>query len=102
MILLNELDPDITGDKVYKKYNTAPETGYGRKEIAFALTDQWPALRQSTYFFYLKSGKHYGKARIEDFDLSMLPGKFERAMAFLSIHINRVPGDTNLTSQFGF
>lgn len=102
LILLNELDPDITGDKVYKKYNTAPETGYGRKEIAFALTDQWPALRESTFFIYLKCGKHYGKAKIEDFDLDMRPGKFERAMAFLSIHINRVPGDTNLTSRFRF
>ena len=102
LILLNELDPDITGDKFYKKYNTAPETGYDRKEIAFALTDQWPAVEQSTFFVYLKCGNHYGKARIEDFDLSMLPGNFKRARAFLSIHINRVPGDTNLTSQFGF
>ena len=101
MILLNELDPDITEDKVYKKYNTAPETGYDRKEIAFALTDQWHELDKSTYFVYLKCGNHYGKARIRNLNIE-IHRTFESAKAFIALHINRVPGDRNLTSQFGF
>ena len=101
LILLNELDPDITEDKVCKKYNTAPETGYGRKELAFVLTDQWHELDKSTFFVYLKCGNHYGKTKIHDLDLE-IHRTFESARAYVVLHINRVPGDRNLTSQFGF
>ena len=99
LILLNEQDPGITGDTFKKKYNSAPESGYTKREIVIEETGTEE--NKKPLYLHIKCGKHYGKIKINSEISHAVDGKeLLHSRAFVEIWLNRVPGDRNLTSYF--
>ena len=103
MILIDELDPDVTHDRMKKIHTAAPETGYGQKEIVIELgeadaTGHYPFESKRIYIF-LKCGNHFGKAGIEQISLSLnrRDQKIEGVSTRLEILLNQKEGDRNLS-----
>ena len=103
MILIDELDPDVTHDRMKKIHTAAPETGYDQKEIVIELgeadaTGHYPFESKRIYIF-LKCGNHFGKAEIEQISLSLnrRDQKIEGVSTRLEILLNQKEGDRNLS-----
>lgn len=113
LMLIDELDPRANpemygfaaADRYRKIHTTAPETGYGLKEIELEWDRKRPdgniAENQQTFLF-LKCGNHYGKAAVNSPLDTNRSGKRELGHVRVKIELllNRVPGDRNLTSYY--
>ena len=113
LMLIDELDPRVNpemygfaaADRYRKIHTTAPETGYGLREIELEWDRKRPdgniAENQQTFLF-LKCGNHYGKAAINSPLDTNRSGKRELGHVRVKIELllNRVPGDRNLTSYY--
>ena len=101
LILVNDQDPLITQDSFKTAYNLAPEEGYTRKEIMIKLGEKgsdgnYPCEANKTFVF-LKCGKHYGRAIINELSIDYSRDEIKSVSARVQMDINKKEGDRNLT-----
>jgi hypothetical protein len=103
MILINEMDPDVTHDRMRKIHTAAPGTGYDKKKIVIDLgevdaTWHYP-FESKRICIFLKCGNHFGKAEFEPVCLSLNrhDQKIEGISVRFEMILNQKEGDRNLS-----
>jgi hypothetical protein len=101
LILINDQDPLVNQDIFNTEYNLAPEKGYTKKEIIIKLGEKgtdgnYPCENNKTFVF-LKCGKYYGKAIINELSIDYSKDEIKSVSARVQMDINKKEGDRNLT-----
>ena len=98
LILINDLNPELTLEDFERKFNTAPEKGY-KKEIVIDLGERKSDGNFSfvQLYVYIKCGNYYGKAVLRPINVSTSRTSIDFIGTKIEIYMNKKPGERNLT-----